>query len=178
MIKKVFFFIFAFLLVSFQVEAQEFSELDKSPMDMIEFPSSISQTNKLARILYSRPQLRGRDVSTLVPDGKLWRLGANEATELTLYSDMKLNDKSIPAGSYTLYAIPAENKMTIIINSATHVWGVYSYKKENDITRITVPLVEVDELLEVFSMAFEAKDNGFHLHMGWGHFRVAVPFVK
>ena len=113
MIKKVFFFIFAFLLVSFQVEAQEFSELDKSPMDMIEFPSSISQTNKLARILYSRPQLRGRDVSTLVPDGKLWRLGANEATELTLYSDMKLNDKSIPAGSYTLYAIPAEKKMTL-----------------------------------------------------------------
>ena len=68
--------------------------------------------------------------------------------------------------------------MTIIINSATHVWGVYSYKKENDITRITVPLVEVDELLEVCSMAFEAKGNGFHLHMGWGHFRVAVPFVK
>ena len=82
---------------------------------------------------------------------------------------MKLNDKSIPTGSYTLYAIPAENKMTIIINSATHVWGVYSYKKENDITRITVPLVEVDELLEVFSMAFLMIDFSIFL---W----LACPF--
>jgi len=164
------------MLISFQLEAQEFKGLDKSPLDMIEFPTANNQPNKTARVLYSRPQLRGRDVTVVVPEGKLWRMGANEATELTLYAAHKLNVKTIPAGSYTLYAIPSEGQMTVIVNSAIHVWGAYNYKEANDVARITVPLEEVNESLEAFSMAFEAQGSGFDLHMGWGNFRASVPF--
>ncbi|MGB1020082.1 MAG: DUF2911 domain-containing protein [Flavobacteriaceae bacterium] len=176
MMKNVFFLSIALVLMSFQLEGQEFKGLDKSPLDMIEFPTANNQPNKMARVLYSRPQLRGRDVAVVVPEGKLWRMGANEATELTLYAAKKLNGKTIPAGSYTLYAIPSEGQMTVIVNSATHVWGAYGYKEADDVARITVPLEEVGESLEAFSMAFEAQDSGFDLHMGWGNFRARVPF--
>ena len=82
----------------------------------------------------------------LVPDVNLWQPGATEFTELTQYCDIKLNNRSIPVGSFIHYAIPAENKMTIIFNRATHVSGVYSYKK-NDIVRIIVVLIEIAYIL-------------------------------
>ena len=160
------------------MQAQEFKGLDVSPMDMIEFPTSNSETNKHARVLYGRPQLKGRDVTTLVPEGKVWRMGANEATELTLYTPMKIGDTSLNAGSYTLYAIPSEGLMTVIVNKATHVWGAYNYNADLDVARVTVPVMESSESIEAFSMAFEATSNGFNLHMGWGNYLVAVPFSK
>ena len=116
---------------------------------MIEYPTSNKETKKWARVLYSRPQLKGRDIATLVPDGKIWRMGANEATELTLYTPMNVGKTKLAEGSYTLYAIPAEDEMTIIINKAIHVWGAYSYKQDLDVARVTVPLTE-GEPLEAF----------------------------
>merc|ERR1711916_12726 len=82
---------FAFLmLLSFNAEAQKFSGLDKSPMDAASYPSSYKESNKLIKIVYSRPQLKGREVYDLAKPGEVWRLGANEAAELQVYSDMTL----------------------------------------------------------------------------------------
>ena len=150
------------------VHSQKFKGLDISPLDMIQFPGNRGES-QWARILYSRPQLNGRDISNLVPEGKVWRMGANESTELTLYLPMKIGGTSIPKGSYTLYAIPFENEMTLIINKATNVWGAYSYKKELDVIRVKVPLKEVEESLEAFSMIFDKEESGMVLQMGWGN---------
>ncbi len=160
------------------LQAQKYKGIDKSPLDMIEFPSSNSETNKLIRVLYSRPQLNGRDITKLVPDGKLWRVGANEATELTLYVPMQVDGKNLDAGSYTLYAIPNLDKMTIIINKATHVWGSYSYNESLDVVRLDVPISENIESLEALSMAFEATVTGVNLYAGWETYRVMVAFTK
>ena len=159
------------------VYSQKFKGLDKSPLDMIQFPGNRGES-QWARILYSRPQLNGRDISNLVPEGKVWRMGANESTELTLYLPMKIGGTSISKGSYTLYAIPFENEMTLIINRATNVWGAYSYKKELDVIRVKVPLKEVEESLEAFSMIFDKEESGMVLHMGWGNYRSAFSFKK
>ena len=159
------------------VYSQKFKGLDKSPLDMIQFPGNRGES-QWARILYSRPQLNGRDISNLVPEGKVWRMGANESTELTLYLPMKIGGTSISKGSYTLYAIPFENEMTLIINKATNVWGAYSYKKELDVIRVKVPLKEVEESLEAFSMIFDKEESGMVLHMGWGNYRAAFSFKK
>ena len=78
------------MLVSFNVNAQKFKGLDASPMDAASFPSSYKESDKLVKITYSRPQLKGRSVGKLAPEGKVWRTGANEAAELTLYTDMML----------------------------------------------------------------------------------------
>ncbi len=83
---------FAFMmLVSFNVEAQKFGGLDKSPLDLASFPSR--GADKAIKVFYSRPQLKGRTVGKeLAPYGKLWRTGANDATQIQFLSDMKFGD--------------------------------------------------------------------------------------
>jgi len=172
-------FTFAFtLLVAVDANAQKFSKVDKSPMDVAAFPTSYKASNKLIKIAYSRPQLKGRSLEKLAPTGKVWRTGANEAAELTLYTDMKLGDTTVKAGTYTFYVIPGDSEWTAIISTDLNVWGSYFYKEDNDVARLAVPATTSDESLEYFSMAFETSDDGVHLHLGWGKTRIAVPFVK
>ncbi len=170
---------FAFLmLLSLNAEAQNFKGLDKSPMDAASYPSDYKASDKLIKIVYSRPQLKGRDVNKLAKPGKVWRLGANEATELHVYKDMKLAGKDVKEGTYTVYAIPGETEWTVIVSTDLNVWGSYFYNEKNDVARVTVPVTKGEESLEAFSIAFEKSDDGVHMHMGWGTIRVAVPFVK
>ncbi|WP_411768409.1 DUF2911 domain-containing protein [Winogradskyella sp. A3E31] len=167
---------FAFMmLLSFNVEAQEFRGLDKSPMDA----ASLGRGNdQVIKVYYSRPQLNGRDVKSLTPNGKVWRTGANEATELILYTDMKLGGKTVKAGTYSLFTIPGEKTWEVIVSSDRNNWGASGYKKDNVVASATVPVKMAEDSLEAFSMAFEKVDEGVHMHMGWGKMRVAVPFTK
>lgn len=166
------------MLFAFQVDAQEFKGLDKSPMDVASFPSDYRDSNKLVKVEYSRPYLKGRSLSKLAPNGEVWRTGANEAPEITFYVDMKLNGQTIKAGTYALLTIPGENEWTIILHSGLNQWGSYFYEEANDVLRAKVPATMADESLENFSMLFTASDNGVDLHMGWDKVRVSVPFTK
>jgi hypothetical protein len=166
------------LLGSTQINAQNFSGLDKSPMDAAAFPASYQESNKLIKIVYSRPQLKGRAMSDLVPEGKVWRTGANEAAELTLYVDMMLGETKIPAGTYTFYVMPNGDTWTAIISKDLNVWGSYFYKQENDVARLEVPVMKTEDALEAFSIAFEESDNGVDMFLGWGITRAKVPFTK
>jgi len=165
------------ILLTINVNAQNFKGLDKSPMDAASFPSDYKVSDKLIKIVYSRPQLNGRALSELAPNGKVWRTGANEAAELTLYSDMKLGDTSIKAGTYTFYVIPGDQEWTVIISKDLNVWGSYFYNEANDVARSIVPVSSGDSL-EAFSIAFEEAEGGVHMHLGWGTTRIAVPFTK
>ncbi|WP_034044328.1 DUF2911 domain-containing protein [Wocania ichthyoenteri] len=170
---------FAFImLLATNVNAQEFPKMDKSPMDAAAYPASYKESNKLIKIIYSRPQLKGRDLETLAPNGKVWRTGANEAAELTLYTDMKLGNKTVKAGTYTFYIIPGEEECTAIISKDLNVWGSYFYKEANDVARLSVPLNSSEESIEAFSIAFDKADNGVNMHLGWGTARLTVPFTK
>lgn len=175
------FFMTAMVALAFvaapSVNAQDF-KVDKSPMDQAAFPSSYKEANKQIRVTYSRPQLKNRELSQLAPEGKVWRLGANEAAEVTLYKDMKLGSTTVKAGTYTMYAMPNGDKWTIILNSDLNVWGSYFYKEANDVARITVPVTTADESIEFFGMEFTPVDKGTHLHMAWGKARVEVPFYN
>jgi len=165
------------MLLTMNVNAQNFKDLDKSPMDAASFPSDYKVSDKLIKIVYSRPQLNGRALSELAPNGKVWRTGANEAAELTLYIDMKLGDTSLKAGVYTFYVIPGEKEWTAIISKDLNVWGSYFYNEANDVARLSVPVSSGDSL-EAFSIAFEEAEGGVHMHLGWGTTRIAVPFTK
>lgn len=175
------FFMTAIVALAFiaapSVQAQEF-KVDKSPMDQAHFPTSYKESNKDIKVTYSRPQLKGREISKLAPEGKVWRLGANEAVEVTLYKDMKLGTTPVKAGTYTMYAMPNNGKWTIILNNDLNVWGSYFYKEANDVARITVPVTTADEAVEYFGMEFTPVDQGAHLHMAWGNARVEVPFYN
>ncbi len=170
---------FTFLMVlSININAQEFSGLDKSPMDIASYPSSYKEPNKQMKIIYSRPQLKGRSLSKLAPNGKVWRTGANEAAELVLYSDFKLGETNLKAGRYSFATIPGEKEWTIIINFDLNTWGSYFYNEANDVARITVPVTLSEESLEAFSIAFDKSGEGVIMHLGWDTVRVEVPFMK
>ena len=170
---------FAFtLLLSTNANAQKFPDLDKSPMDAASFPTDYKNSAKIAKVTYSRPQLKGRPLAELAPNGKVWRTGANEATEITFFKDVTLGNTKIKAGTYTLYTIPEKDNYTVIINKNLNVWGSYFYKQENDVARLTVPVTEGKESLEALSMVFTKADNGIVLNMGWDKVRVAIPFTE
>jgi hypothetical protein len=170
---------FAFMILwSSNATAQKFPNLDKSPMDVASYPTDYKNADKLAKITYSRPQLKGRSLNELVPTGKVWRTGANEAAEITLYKDMNLGETKVKAGTYTFYAIPEKDNYTIIINKDLNVWGSYFYKEANDVARLKVPVTENADSLESLSMVFTQADKGIFLNLGWDKVRVAVPFTE
>jgi len=160
---------FAFImLLTTNVNAQKFAGLDKSPLDI-----SMSK-DKSVKIVYSRPQLNGRDLSTLVPNGKVWRTGANEGTEITFSNDMKLGDKTVKAGTYTLTSIPGDKEWTIILNSTLGTWGGNAGKEaaSTEVAKFMAKASTSSDSLEAFSIAFDDDGN---MHLGWGNTRVAVP---
>lgn len=158
--------------------AQNFSKLDVSPMDAASYPSDYKVSLKDVKVVYSRPQLKGRSISKLAPNGKVWRTGANEATEITLYKDMNIGGSLVKAGTYSLFTIPGEKEWTIIFNKDINVWGSYFYNEENDVARFKAPVTISKDMLEAFSIVFDGNNNKFTMHLGWGRLRVAVPFSK
>lgn len=166
------------MLISNNLSAQKFKGLDKSPMDAAAYPTSYKEANKTIKIIYSRPQLKGRDLSTLAPNGKVWRTGANEAPELTLYEDMNLGNTLIEAGTYTFYVIPGDKEWIAIISKYINAWGSYTYTETNDVARLSVPVSSSKESLEAFSIVFNEENNAINMHLGWGTIRVTVPFTK
>jgi hypothetical protein len=165
------------LVFSTSATAQEFSGLDKSPMDMASFPSSYRVSDKAVRITYSRPQLKGRSLSDLCPAGKVWRTGANEAAEITFYKDANFGGKDVKAGTYSLFTIPGAENWTVILNKNLNQWGAYSYDESADVARVSVPAAMGGESLEAFSIAFKEVEDGVHMVMGWDKTRVAVPIT-
>ncbi len=155
--------------------AQEFSGMDKSPADIATYPTSYKIADKYAKIVYSRPQLNGRSLSELAPAGKVWRTGANESAELTLYTAVKIGDKMVSPGTYSLFTIPGAEEWTVIINSKLNQWGAYSYDESADVARVKGKVSKGMESLEAFSITFDEDNNG-NLVMGWGTTRVTVPF--
>lgn len=152
-----------------------FSKMDVSPLDVVLFRNENKEP--VARVLYSRPQVKNRKIfGETVPYGEVWRTGANEATEVTLYTDMMVGNKTIDAGTYTLYTIPEENEWTVILNKSTNIWGAYDYHVEDDLVRIKVPVRKSATNIEALSMAFEPSEDGADLLIGWADRYVEVPF--
>ena len=158
-----------FMLLSVNVNAQKFSKLDKSPLDIVYYKTD-RNSPPMVKVIYSRPQLKGRALSKLAPNGKVWRTGANEASEIKFYQDTKFGGKSLEAGTYALFTIPGETEWTIILNKDLDTWGAYSYKESNDVIRIKAP-VSSGETVEAFSIAF---GNG-NMHLAWDTVRVSIP---
>ncbi len=161
---------FAFvLLLTTNANAQKFAKIDVSPMDAATFKTD-KDSPVIAKVIYSRPQLKGRSLEKLAPSGKVWRTGANEATEITFFNDVTFGGKSIKAGTYSLFTIPGDSEWTIILNSDVNTWGAYSYKEANDVARVSGKVSEGSDSVEAFSITF--SDGSMHL--GWGKTRVAV----
>lgn len=168
-------FFITLFLCSVDSSAQKFSDIDKSPHDISYFKSK-RNAPPVIKVLYGRPQKKGRRIfGNLVPYDKVWRTGANEATEVTFFKDVKLGEQEIKAGTYTLFTIPGKKSWTIILNSDTNVWGSYYYDKDKDVARLDVPVQNIDST-EYFSVAFKKETDGTSMILAWDNISVAVPF--
>ncbi|WP_291919955.1 DUF2911 domain-containing protein [Chitinophaga sp.] len=186
MMKKVLLFAFIAGMLGLNAGAQDkkLPPLDASPMDMAYYPVMYPYVVKVkgepgalvARVIYSRPQTKGRDIfGNLEEYGKIWRLGANEATEIEFFRPVIIAGKNIPKGRYTLYAIPTEKTWTIILNKETDVWGAFKYDQKKDVVRTALPVVTLDTAVEAFTMVFEKGDPGANLIIAWDKVSVSLP---
>jgi hypothetical protein len=176
--------IFIFLVgssLAFSQANAEFPGIDKSPADIL-YLRTERGTPPLVKVIYGRPSLNNRTAfsdaeGSLAPLGKIWRTGANEATEITFFKDAKVAGKSIKAGTYVMHTIPNKSEWTVIFNSKLHVWGAFEYEEGKDVLRVNVPSTSSDTSVEAFSMNFKASATAgtYHLVMGWGKTRVEVP---
>jgi len=166
------------MMVSTNMQAQKFSSLDKSPLDIASYPSIYKNSDKEMKVIYSRPQLKNRTLSKLAPNGKVWRTGANEAAELVLYKDFNIGGTAVKAGTYSLFTIPGDKEWTVILSSDLNVWGSYSYNKANDVARINVPVSTNTDSIEAFSIALEEGEKGVDMYLAWSTIIVKVPFTE
>ena len=132
----------------------------------------------VARVIYSRPQKAGRIIfGGLVKYGEVWRLGANEATEIEFFKAVRIGGKKIPKGRYTLYAIPNEINWTLILNKDTDVWGAFKYDPKKDIIRIEIPAQKNNESQENLTLFFEKNNRGAQLIVVWEMAKVVLPIT-
>ena len=130
----------------------------------------------VVRVTYSRPQKAGRTVfGELVEYGKVWRLGANEATEIEFFSDVMIAGKSLSKGRYTMYAIPTTDKWVLIFNKETDIWGSFKYDEKKDVLRVEIPAQKLTEPVESFSISFNKATDGFELYAAWDNAAVTIP---
>jgi hypothetical protein len=162
------------LILSVEITAQEFPKIDISPMDAASHPNNWRESNKLVKVVYSRPQLKGRSLDKLAPKEKIWRTGANEAAEITFYKDVTFGDKEVKAGTYTMFTIPSDENWTVILSNHKNIWGSYFYEKNQDVLRVTATVSKSDKLLETFSIVFVGEGNTATMHLGWENTIVSV----
>ncbi|MFN2458704.1 MAG: DUF2911 domain-containing protein [Chitinophagaceae bacterium] len=158
--------------------------LDKSPMDMAYFPHNypvLKIQNKatepmIARVIYSRPQKNNRTIfGELVEYNKVWRLGANEATEIEFFKDVRVGGKKIQKGKYTMYALVNPDNWAIILNKETDIWGAFKYDAAKDVVRVNLTVQKAPASIEAFSMAFDKSVTGANLLIGWDDVMVSLP---
>ncbi len=164
--------------------------IDKSPMDMIYFPENYpaqkmidpTLANPVARVIYSRPQKKGRPLFTdsstagnaIQHYGHEWRLGANEATEIEFFKPVTINGKQIAPGRYIMYCIPYPGTWKIIFNTNLYSWGLH-IDKTKDLAEIDVPVIKNNIEIEYFTMFFQSSASGCDLVMAWGDTKVILP---
>lgn len=143
--------------------------------------AQVSQTIGYCNITidYYRPAVKEREIwGALVPFGKIWRTGANDATTIQFTTNVSINGMSVPAGIYSLFTIPEKDEWTIILNKTFKQWGAYNYKSDDDLMRFTVKPAtsEFNERL-LFSFT-EVSDSTATLSISWEKLKVSFTIKE
>lgn len=180
--KLVFIALFAVLAIGARAQDVKFPGLDTSPADIVYYPLNVAKakdnSTPLIKVVYSRPAKKGREIfGVLEQFGKVWRVGANESTEIRFYKSATVGGKKIKAGTYSLFAIPNKDKWTIIINKQIDKWGAFTYDQTKDVVRADVNVKSLDKPLETLSITFTTQATGANLVIGWDLSTVELPIT-
>lgn len=166
----------AFIILTLSIPhlalSQEIEKVKTSPYDI----AALRFKDTYVKITYAQPQKKGRQIfGGLVPYNKVWSLGANETTEITCTRDITINGILVKAGTYSLFAIPTPDKWTIIVNSELGLWGSYNYNSKLDVFRFDVPIQEVEDVYESFTLQFDQRNEVADLLIRWDRIKVSIP---
>lgn len=159
--------------------------LDKSPMDMCYYPVDYPKLKMsgsfdeplIARVIYSRPQKNHRIIfGELIKYGSVWRLGANEASEIEFFKDVNITGKKVQKGRYVIYCIPQVDNWTIVLNSDLYTWGL-KFDSTKDKYKFNIPVAKTRFPYELFTMEFEEADKGMKLSMEWDSLKASLPIT-
>jgi hypothetical protein len=132
-------------------------------------------------LTYSRPSLKGRKVlGSQDPWDKVWRTGANAATQIRFNEPVTIGGKMVDTGSYVIYTIPSEKgDWTVIINKGLTNWGSDGYKESEDVARFMItPMRKLKQKTETFTMQFmDIKDESCSLAIMWDDWSLSIPIV-
>jgi hypothetical protein len=152
-----------------------------SPPDVAEF----SKEGVEMSIDYSRPYKKERLIfgpesdGALQPYGVYWRMGANEATKLTLSQPVSILGNNLEAGSYAMYAFPGKDMWTIGFNGTFDDWGAWEPDYDNDVFRIDVAPVSTDKVIEQMTIRFEESETHLtEIVMTWDEVEIRIPVDK
>ena len=157
----------------YSADAQTLRTPAPSPTQTIKQDFALSSVE----LSYSRPSVKERKVfGDLVPYGKVWRTGANQATTITFGEDVTFGDKKVPAGKYGLLTIPDAGEWTVILSKQLDVTGPAAYKQDQDVARVKVKAEEIPYSIESFMMVFDnIKPSSMDLSMLWDKTLVTIP---
>jgi hypothetical protein len=162
------------------LSALSFAQQDKSkrPSPPAQADCKLSD-GKTVHIDYSSPRVKGRKIyGGLVPYGQVWRAGANEATTLVTDTNLSVGGKDVPAGSYTLFTVPKEDKWTLIISKKTGEWGVPYPGESDDFARVDMEASKLGSPMENFTIALNSKGSACTLQMDWENTRATVDLTE
>lgn len=134
-------------------------------------------------VTYNRPSVRGRlifgtkEQDALQPYGEYWRLGANEATEISFNRDILFHGVPVKAGTYRMYAIPGPDAFEIVLNTEVGKSGASQPDEENDVLRTKVPTQETPAPVERFTISLAPSGKGMEMIFEWADTRWVVPLL-
>ena len=156
------------------IEAASGGVSQLSPRDTVR--STIG--NASITIDYSRPLARGRVLlGNVIPYDRVWRTGANAATQFTTSSDLMFGDKLVPAGKYTLWTLPTPTGAKLIINSQTGQWGT-DYDASKDFARVDLTSKTLTAPVDQFTIAVVPQGSGGVLRFSWDTTEYSIPFTS
>lgn len=127
-------------------------------------------------IEYGRPSLKGRSESELMPPGKEWRTGADEATTLTTDKPLMFGSLMVPAGKYALYTVPGDAEWQLVIVKDIPKWGI-PYPQGNDLGRVPMKVTKNTTPVEQLTITINDTPSGGELRIDWGTTSARVPFM-
>lgn len=161
---------------------------DKSPMDLAQYPNmsrlrnfvkpeELDANKPQVRVTYGRPQMKGRVIfGDLLKYGEMWRLGANETTEITFYEKVKVGDTEIKPGKYGIMARVHKDKWEFIIHTDIPSWGHFGHDDATNVATISVPVEKSPAKVEALSILFDKKDEkNVHMIVAWDQVMARLP---
>jgi hypothetical protein len=175
--KRIAFLMCTVLALSMAAAAQGGGEKKPRPSPAANAQCKFSD-GKSVKVDYSSPRAKGRKIyGELVPFGKVWRTGANESTTFVTDANLTIGGKEVPAGNYTMFTIPAQDKWTLIISKKTGEWGT-DYPEGQDLGRYDMSVSKTSSPVENFTISFHEMGSGCHMYLDWENTRATIELTE